>query len=627
MLNIGPPELPTLTAASVCRTSMGTPSTIAPGARRPPMCPALRLWPMPYGAPMMNTSSPTSDASESASFTGRIPGGTCSSWSTARSARWIDPTTRARLTVPSTNCTATRSLVWTTCAAVRTLPSAEISTPEPSPGSRTNPPCGSAARVLSTVRTSTTDALTLLNSSRSCAAPEPAGSPTHANKKKTSNVLISGLASDCSPCHQDADLASSEALQLIRFGGNGPCAGAAMARSRERRPSANPTPGRHWSSRKRARAIPRFRSDPYPPSMRRCPSARRCWNVARRCRPGARCAATRRQKARAPGCGGRFQTASPRCRRRRHWWHDRWCRAAAARAPAVAGCRREIRASPRAPPGESGSSEIPVQLQKEGDGRRRAGGGAADPIGTNVEVREYEPGCSAPQPQARRATPGRLHALHGRKDVHAAQHFDVGLQPVGVACTRAAVAERGGDQRIDLGEKDQGRPGRSSRRHPIGLPERGPFASQTCVRARHQSADAERQPRERRHLQVSRQSALAERVGPQRVVAKDGHHFHPPALLRDGQRDPVLLILVDVGASRRADEGGVLQVAQPEGKVDAAAAHQAGVVGECKPDPVLAGDQVRAVRIARDPGQLGERSARGTRVSELRRRAYRADPQ
>jgi hypothetical protein len=53
---------------------------------------------------------------------------------------------------------------------VMTFPSAEIRTPEPSPGVDTRPADGSGASPRSTVRTTTTHGLTLWNSSRSCCA-------------------------------------------------------------------------------------------------------------------------------------------------------------------------------------------------------------------------------------------------------------------------------------------------------------------------------------------------------------------------------------------------------------------------------------------------------------------------
>src|SRR5213075_1278718 len=83
---------------------------------------------------------------------------------------------------------ATRSAVCTTWAAVMICPSVLISTPEPRPGIVVIPADGTGDRPRSSVRTSTTDGLTLRNSADICCAGARTGTDaaaaattTHAN--------------------------------------------------------------------------------------------------------------------------------------------------------------------------------------------------------------------------------------------------------------------------------------------------------------------------------------------------------------------------------------------------------------------------------------------------------------
>ena len=59
------------------------------------------------------------------------PAGTRSSWMRERSAAGSDAMTLAETVSPPRNSTLMSLMVWTTWAAVITLPSAEMSTPEP----------------------------------------------------------------------------------------------------------------------------------------------------------------------------------------------------------------------------------------------------------------------------------------------------------------------------------------------------------------------------------------------------------------------------------------------------------------------------------------------------------------
>src|SRR6266850_2344792 len=176
MLNRGPPESPTLIAASVWKNSARLkPPAVAFGPRRALMCPTVRVWPIPSGAPTTKTSSPTSTASESPSRATRGAAGARSSCRSAMSAAGSDETTRALRISPVRSSTTIASAVWTTCAAVRTFPSADTSTPEPTPATLVG--CASPAEGISfsLVRTTTTEGFAFLKISDSLCAPAGAG--------------------------------------------------------------------------------------------------------------------------------------------------------------------------------------------------------------------------------------------------------------------------------------------------------------------------------------------------------------------------------------------------------------------------------------------------------------------
>ncbi len=188
MLNIGPPEFPWLTAASVWKYSArDMPLNVAFGLRRPLMYPTVSVWLTPRGAPTTNTCSPTSTASESPSFTTNGPRGGRSSCRSATSAAGSDDATRALSVSPVKNTTSIASAVCTTWAAVSTLPSGEISTPDPSPATLTCPAIPPRATSVSRVWISTTAGFTRLNTSDStwsAAGVRPA--PARATETSTS---------------------------------------------------------------------------------------------------------------------------------------------------------------------------------------------------------------------------------------------------------------------------------------------------------------------------------------------------------------------------------------------------------------------------------------------------------
>src|SRR5204862_8321806 len=98
-----------------------------------------------------------------------------SGWSSATSARGDDATTCAGETWPSANWMAARAADCTACGAVMLCPSVLISTPEPRPGIVVIPAAGTGDRPRSSVRTSTTDGLTLRNSADTCCAGAETG--------------------------------------------------------------------------------------------------------------------------------------------------------------------------------------------------------------------------------------------------------------------------------------------------------------------------------------------------------------------------------------------------------------------------------------------------------------------
>src|SRR6476661_4364860 len=71
---------------------------------------------------------------------------------------------------PFENSTVATSAVCTTCAAVKTFPSLEISTPDPNPSTIDMGSSGEGATSTRLVRTMTTDWLTWRKASRSCCA-------------------------------------------------------------------------------------------------------------------------------------------------------------------------------------------------------------------------------------------------------------------------------------------------------------------------------------------------------------------------------------------------------------------------------------------------------------------------
>src|SRR5207237_4016013 len=97
-----------------------------------------------------------------------------------------------------------------------------------------------------------------------------------------------------------------------------------------------------------------------------------------------------------------------------------------------------------------GMSEIAVQLDEEGVGGGRTQRGVADHIGADVQVRDDEPGRSAPPAYLSSTAVGRREALDGRDEVHAAQDLEIRLQPSRQASLHRAVAEDGGEECIEL---------------------------------------------------------------------------------------------------------------------------------------------------------------------------------
>src|SRR5262245_61567768 len=126
----------------------------------------------------MKTASPTRTGSEPAGFATRAPAGHGEPCMREMSARGSEAITRAGTGSSPRNSTVMSSIVWTTCAAVATLPSAEISTPEPISLNRAIP---SAVTSWPRDRMTTTDGLTRRNAS-------PRVSPLTRAGAATSNV-------------------------------------------------------------------------------------------------------------------------------------------------------------------------------------------------------------------------------------------------------------------------------------------------------------------------------------------------------------------------------------------------------------------------------------------------------
>src|SRR5580765_2783288 len=128
------------------------------------------------------TESPTWTVLESAIRAGRAPAGTFSSCSSERSAAGSEPPTRAATVSPPRNSTWISSMVCTTCAAVMTLPSGEMSTPEPVSLKLVRP-----LRVSSVprARITTTEGVTFLKASPTVSALAAPGSSVHAATSHT----------------------------------------------------------------------------------------------------------------------------------------------------------------------------------------------------------------------------------------------------------------------------------------------------------------------------------------------------------------------------------------------------------------------------------------------------------
>src|SRR5262245_46062823 len=111
------------------------------GAQRALMEPTLTEWGWRYGAPTTTTPSPARTVLESAIGDTDAPGGTRSSCNSDRSAAaGSEATTRADTVSPPGKTTEMSSMACTTWAAVITLPSAEMRTPEPVSVKRVWPP-------------------------------------------------------------------------------------------------------------------------------------------------------------------------------------------------------------------------------------------------------------------------------------------------------------------------------------------------------------------------------------------------------------------------------------------------------------------------------------------------------
>src|SRR2546428_1819378 len=78
-------------------------------------------------------------------------------------------------------------------------------------------------------------------------------------------------------------------------------------------------------------------------------------------------------------------------------------------------------------------SEIAVQLDEEGVRGGRIQRGVADHVGADVQVRDDEPGHSAPPAELSSAAGGGRVALPFRDEVHALHDLEISLQPSGPA--------------------------------------------------------------------------------------------------------------------------------------------------------------------------------------------------
>src|SRR5215467_14483221 len=123
----------------------------------------------------MKTESPTRMGSESASLASVASGGTTDTWMMEMSARGSEEITRAFTGSSPRNSTMISFIECTTWAAVATLPSAVISTPEPISLKRTTPWASTSSP---RARITTTAGLTRRKVSPSVSAEPPAGAAT-----------------------------------------------------------------------------------------------------------------------------------------------------------------------------------------------------------------------------------------------------------------------------------------------------------------------------------------------------------------------------------------------------------------------------------------------------------------
>src|SRR4028118_814562 len=131
----GPPELPELMAASVW-TALSMVKLLGASIGRPsPLTiPVLTLMPTLSGLPMAITGSPTPNAPESPSVSGRSKLSGASTWMTATSVEGSSPTSSAGLLTPLANLTEISSAPSTTCWLVTMCPPSSSTNPEPPPG-------------------------------------------------------------------------------------------------------------------------------------------------------------------------------------------------------------------------------------------------------------------------------------------------------------------------------------------------------------------------------------------------------------------------------------------------------------------------------------------------------------
>jgi hypothetical protein len=136
VLSSGPPELPGLIGASVCRTSsIEKPLGAVISRSRAEMIPAVAVRSRPNGLPIATASSPTCTLCESAIVSGCTSRtADASTLTTARSVEGSEPTIRPVTVRPSSpNCTCARVPSPTTCALVTTVPSRSTRNPVPCP--------------------------------------------------------------------------------------------------------------------------------------------------------------------------------------------------------------------------------------------------------------------------------------------------------------------------------------------------------------------------------------------------------------------------------------------------------------------------------------------------------------